>query len=109
MYRGNDMLVDDFTKDLLLRIEENHGKMIFLNYQSSISRFLMCIPHYKTPQGNEAYNDYCKKLTASFTGKYGVDAHLMSAKWENLEQWQRDTFIAEAKRYVDKIQEDTLK
>ena len=103
------MLVDDFVKDLQWRIAENHGKMIFLNYQSSISRFLMCIPHPKTPQGNEAYNDYCKSLTASFAGKYGVDAYQMSTTWENLEQWQRDAFIAEAKLFVDKIQEDTLK
>lgn len=103
------MLVDDFVKDLQHQINENHGKMIFLNYQSSVSRFLMCIPHPKTSQGNQAYNDYCKNLTASFEGKYGVNAHQTYMTWENLEQWQRNVFIAEAKMFVNKIQIDTMK
>ena len=102
------MQLDKFVEDLQWRIAENHGKMIFLNYQSSISRFLMCIPHPKTPEANVAYNDYCKNLSKTFEGKYGVASHEMYTTWENLEQWQRDVFINEAKMFIDKIQKDSL-
>ncbi len=97
-----------FLVDLQKRIEENHGKMIFLNYQSSVSRFLMCIPHPKTADGTKAYNDYCENLTKSFEGKYGVNAHQMYTTWEDLESWQKEVFINEAKSYVLKIQDGFL-